>query len=112
VVRGADLLLSTPRQIYLQRVLGLRPLTYMHLPVAVNAAGEKISKQNPAAPLLNETPSCRVLFQVLEFLQQSPPAELRSVSLTELLCWAISHWQPQCMRGLQTRRITQELTLI
>ncbi len=112
VVRGADLMLSTPRQIYLQRVLGLRPLIYMHLPVAVNAAGEKISKQNPAGPLLDETPPCRVLFRVLEFLQQSPPAELRSVSLTELLCWAVSHWQPQRMRGLQTQKITQESTLI
>src|ERR1700742_4386809 len=51
VVRGADLLLSTPRQIHLQTLLGLSHPSYMHLPVAVNAAGEKLSKQTGARPL-------------------------------------------------------------
>jgi len=51
VVRGADLLESTPRQIHLQRLLGAGEPRYAHVPVAVNAQGEKLSKQTGARPL-------------------------------------------------------------
>jgi glutamyl-Q tRNA(Asp) synthetase len=51
VVRGADLLDNTPRQIHLQRALGLPPLRYLHVPLVVNERGEKLSKQTLAAPL-------------------------------------------------------------
>ena len=59
IVRGADLLDSTPRQIYLQQLLGfathdLNKISYSHVPVAVNAQGEKLSKQTLARPLLPE----------------------------------------------------------
>jgi glutamyl-Q tRNA(Asp) synthetase len=51
VVRGADLLDSTARQIHLQRLLGYATPRYLHVPVAVNAAGEKLSKQTGAEPI-------------------------------------------------------------
>lgn len=109
VVRGADLLLSTPRQIYLQRRLGLPTPFYMHLPVVVNAAGEKLSKQTGALPLDDTEPSAN-LFLALMFLRQSPPQELQHAPAAELLLWARSHWQPTALRGILTLEITQEVT--
>jgi len=94
VVRGADLLDSTPRQIYLQRRLGLSTPRYLHLPAAVNAAGEKLSKQTLAAPVDARDP-VPVLVQVMDFLGQSPPAQLRRASLAEFWGWALSHWDAQ-----------------
>src|SRR5687767_2161303 len=75
VVRGADLLGSTPRQIHLQKLLGLGEPRYAHLPVAVNAAGEKLSKQTFAASLDASRP-LPALVAALSFLGQEPPAEL------------------------------------
>ena len=91
VVRGADLLESTPRQIFLQRLLGLPTLHYAHLPVAVNSAGEKLSKQTCAAPLDNTKPQ-PALWNALAFLGQSPPAELRRAGLADVWQWAHAHW--------------------
>ncbi|HEX5339353.1 MAG TPA: tRNA glutamyl-Q(34) synthetase GluQRS [Gammaproteobacteria bacterium] len=104
VVRGADLLLSTPRQIHLQRLLRFATPIYMHLPVAVNAAGEKLSKQTGAEPLHDAEPGAD-LFRALTFLSQTPPAELNGATPHELLDWAVSHWQPARMTGIRTRAI-------
>lgn len=92
VVRGADLLASTARQIFLQQCLGLSTPCYAHLPVAVNAAGEKLSKQTHAAPVDGSRPG-PALFAVLEFLGQRPPPELSGAGPDELWAWAMSHWQ-------------------
>ncbi len=92
VVRGADLLNSTPRQIHLQRLLGLPTPSYMHLPVAVNGLGEKLSKQT-LAPAVEA--NAATLFEALQFLRQQPPAALRSASIEQLLTWAIENWQPE-----------------
>ncbi|MGH8278042.1 MAG: tRNA glutamyl-Q(34) synthetase GluQRS [Gammaproteobacteria bacterium] len=97
VVRGADLLLSTPRQIYLQQLLGLPTPVYMHLPVVVNPAGEKLSKQTGAVPV-DAAQASAVLFRALEFLRQSPPPELHGESPGALLHWAVQHWQPEHLR--------------
>ena len=91
VVRGADLLDSTPRQIYLQRLLGLPTPRYLHLPAAVNAAGEKLSKQTLAPPVDARDP-VPVLARVMVFLGQAPPAQLGRASLAEFWHWALAHW--------------------
>lgn len=97
VVRGADLLYSTPRQIYLQRLLGFATPAYMHLPVAVNAQGEKLSKQTLASAITTGD-VIATLTEVLEFLRQQPPAELRQGSVEEVLGWAVAHWQPERLK--------------
>ncbi|KAF0201446.1 MAG: glutamyl-Q tRNA(Asp) [Gallionellaceae bacterium] len=100
IVRGADLLASTARQIYLQRLLGLTTPAYMHLPVAVNAAGEKLSKQTLAAPVDTSQPVVTLL-RVLNFLQQQPPASLADSDLTTVRDWAIQNWDTAKLRGIQ-----------
>jgi glutamyl-Q tRNA(Asp) synthetase len=92
VVRGADLLDSTPRQIYLQQQLGLPLLRYAHLPVAVDEHGEKLSKQTLAPPVdpLRPAPS---LIDALRFLGQQPPADLAAAGVDEIWRWALAHWQ-------------------
>lgn len=92
VVRGADLLLSTPRQIFLQHCLGLPTPAYAHLPVVVNAAGEKLSKQTRAQRLDDARPG-QALWTALQFLGQEPPAELHSAGRDELWAWARANWR-------------------
>jgi glutamyl-Q tRNA(Asp) synthetase len=99
IVRGADLLTSTARQIYLQYLLGLTTPAYMHLPVAVNAAGEKLSKQTLAAPVDISKPA-ETLMRVLNFLQQKPPGKLADDGVEAVLDWAIQHWDATQLRGL------------
>ena len=91
IVRGADLLDSTPRQIYLQQLLGSPTPRYAHLPIASNAAGEKLSKQTLALPLSTGLVGHQ-LFEALSFLGQHPPAEIKSNNLGEIWRWAITHW--------------------
>jgi len=98
IVRGADLLHSTPRQIYLQRLLGLNTPAYMHLPIAVNSQGEKLSKQT-LAPAIATDDVVVTLIAMLEFLRQQPPAELRQGSVEEVLGWAVANWQPERLKG-------------
>ncbi len=92
VVRGADLLDSTPRQIYLQQLLELPTPQYLHVPVATNAAGEKLSKQT-LAEAIDPYHASTQLWSALDFLGQNPPKDLLSNSLGDLWSWAISHWQ-------------------
>ena len=98
VVRGADLLHSTARQIYLQRLLGFATPAYMHLPIAVNAQGEKLSKQT-LAPAITTDDVVATLMEVLEFLRQQPPAGLRQGNVEEILKWAVANWQPEVLAG-------------
>ncbi len=99
VVRGADLLDSTPRQIWLQACLGLPTVRYAHLPVATNAAGEKLSKQT-LAPALPKDRAADYLVAALGFLGQQVPSDLVRSSLAEVWAWAFANWSfdqvPHC----------------
>jgi glutamyl-Q tRNA(Asp) synthetase len=92
VVRGADLLDSTPRQIFLQRCLGWPTLAYAHLPLVVDAAGEKLSKQT-RAPAIDVGRAAPTLVAALAFLGQSPPAGLAAAALPEVWAWARAEWR-------------------
>ncbi|OFM95707.1 tRNA glutamyl-Q synthetase [Neisseria sp. HMSC059F02] len=91
IVRGQDLLVSTPRQIYLQRSLGFATPHYAHLPLLVNKHGQKWSKQT-LAPALDENHKEQLLRQVLQYLNLPPAPEVSRPQA--LLSWAIEHWQP------------------
>lgn len=91
VVRGADLLDSTARQIHLQRLLGLPTPAYAHLPVATNAAGEKLSKQT-LAQAIDDHPPAAALTAALAFLGQQPPRDLAQAPLARVWDWALANW--------------------
>jgi len=91
VVRGADLLHSTPRQLYLQRLLGYGTPYYAHVPVAVDAAGEKLSKQTRADPVSSANP-LPALVAALRFLGHEPPQDA-AASIPTLWRWAIANWR-------------------
>jgi len=91
VVRGADLLDSTPRQQVLQQLLGLERPRYAHVPLAVDESGRKLSKQSQSMPIGTARPSAG-LAAALDFLGQAVPADLRGASPGELLAWATAHW--------------------
>ena len=91
VVRGADLLASTPRQIHLQSCLGYATPRYAHLPVAANAAGEKLSKQT-LARALDGSRAAAELVSALRFLGQKVPQNLEAASVAEVWAWAREHW--------------------
>lgn len=91
IVRGADLLDSTPRQIYLQRQLGLDTPRYLHLPLVLNAQGQKLSKQTLALAIRPDHPTV-TLYAALQYLGQHPPVELQHAPLANLWDWAIAQW--------------------
>ncbi len=91
VVRGADLLDSTPRQLYLQTLLGLPHPRYLHVPVALNEAGEKLSKQNYAPPLDAANPA-RELREALRFLRQR---DVDGAAPEQIIREAIRNWKPK-----------------
>ncbi|MDP2154923.1 MAG: tRNA glutamyl-Q(34) synthetase GluQRS [Sulfuricella sp.] len=102
VVRGADLLDSTPRQIYLQKLLSLPTPVYLHLPVAVNERGEKLSKQT-LAPAASRIKPVAQLCEVLAFLNQEPPEELKDADLDTFWKWAIAHWRADNLPVIRAR---------
>ena len=105
VVRGADLLEETPRQIYLQRLLGFPQPRYLHVPIATDATGAKLSKQTKAPPL--DTPAAaRQALAALRFLGQNPPSTLSMVS--EIWNWARENWDVSALPKMRWKPIPPE----
>ncbi|MBT8141894.1 MAG: tRNA glutamyl-Q(34) synthetase GluQRS [Gammaproteobacteria bacterium] len=91
IVRGVDLLDSTPRQLYLYQCLGASPPDYLHLPLALSPDKKKLSKQT-GAKALDDKNAARNLTDALVVLGQAPPKHLHQESVKSILDWAISHW--------------------
>ena len=98
IVRGIDLMDSTCRQIWLQRLLGFPTPDYLHIPVATHPDGHKLSKATGAAAVPLGRPQA-VLAQVLQALGQRPPAELRDATLSDVWSWAIENWRIEAVAG-------------
>jgi|SRR5690349_2709705 len=98
VVRGADLLSSTPWQIDLQRALSLTQPIYGHLPLLLEPDGAKLSKSRRSLAL-DPSRAVSALFSTLTHLSHTPPPELAHSSIKEVWKWAIRHWDPQALAG-------------
>lgn len=92
VIRGCDLLESTVRQLSLYHIFAAKAPEFGHIPLAITEHGCKLSKQNNAPSIATQVPQ-NALIQALTFLGQHPPAELRCCSVSEIIQWAILHWQ-------------------
>lgn len=94
IVRGIDLMDSTPRQIWLQKLLGFSTPGYLHLPVITNANGDKLSKLTGAAAIPMDGAE-KTLVAALRALRQEPDEQIVTASLPEIWNWAIENWQIQ-----------------
>jgi glutamyl-Q tRNA(Asp) synthetase len=103
IVRGIDLLDSTPRQVFMQQLLGFATPRYAHLPVVTDSNNDKLSKQQGALPVDVSRPSA-ALYTALCRLRQSPPAVLQHESPPTILQWALANWQPSELVGLAAVR--------
>jgi glutamyl-Q tRNA(Asp) synthetase len=97
VVRGEDLLSSTPRQIYLQQLLGFPQPDYCHLPLVVGPEGSKLSKRDNLLSHQVGTVAGReqtLLLDILRFLGLHPPRELVGCSCCTILEWGVVNFTP------------------
>jgi len=92
IVRGADLIEPTGRQISLYKMLGKQTISYLHLPLAMGENGQKLSKQNhaPAIDNLNPKPA---LLEAMHFLGFKLEQDIASASLAEIIAWGVKNWQ-------------------
>lgn len=91
IVRGADLIEPTGRQIYLYQQLGAAVPTFLHLPLVSNPSGDKLSKQNHA-PSLNKAKVKPLLIAAFAFLGLPVTRDLNDLSVEQLLQWGVEHW--------------------
>ena len=98
IVRGIDLMDSTPRQIYLQHCLGYAVPTYAHIPVAVHPDGDKLSKLTGAREIDVRDPS-KVLLAALAALRVDTPTDIAGAPLQTIWDWAFEHWDMARLAG-------------
>ncbi|HVY79338.1 MAG TPA: tRNA glutamyl-Q(34) synthetase GluQRS [Steroidobacteraceae bacterium] len=100
VVRGADLLASTPWQMSLQAALGLPQPSYAHLPLVVEPDGAKLAKSRRSVPLAAER-AAPLLVTALRLLGQQVPSRLEFETREAVLQWAVGHWNPRSFHGIR-----------
>lgn len=106
IIRGSDLLDTTPKQVFLQQRLGYTTPAYCHIPVISNTQGQKFSKQNHAPALDNELAVAN-LRAALEFLRQTrPPSTLTNTE--ELLDFAIAQWSTALIPSVMSIQATPD----
>ena len=103
VVRGADLLDSTPWQLALQGALGLPTPRYAHLPLVTEPGGAKLAKSRRSVAL-DPTQAGRQLYEALLLLGQDPPATLKLELPRTVLEWACAHWSLDRFHGVRQVR--------
>lgn len=103
VIRGADLLPVTARQIRLFQLCRAASPRYGHIPVALGDNGCKLSKQNHA-PALNKHQARENLWRALTFLRQNPPKALGREPPATILAWACNHWQRSALSGIASQQ--------
>jgi len=91
VVRGADLIEPTGRQISLYKMLDRTPVNYLHLPLALDTNGHKLSKQNHAKAVNNDNPK-PALLDAMQFLGFDTTEEIRRSSIDEIIEWGVQNW--------------------
>ncbi|MBD9680097.1 tRNA glutamyl-Q(34) synthetase GluQRS [Pseudomonas sp. PDM18] len=91
IVRGADLLDNTPRQLYLQELLGIAAPRYLHVPLIIQPDGHKLGKSYRSPPLEADQ-AAPLLVRALKALGQKPPTELLQATPHEVLAWGTAHW--------------------
>lgn len=109
VLRGADLLAVTARQIAFFQLCGKTAPTFGHVPMAINAQGQKLSKQNLALPLDGQKAAGN-LWYALTFLGQQPPPDLFTARVEELLRWGVSHWRRDRVAALPDKILSPLLS--
>jgi glutamyl-Q tRNA(Asp) synthetase len=97
VVRGADLLSSTPRQIFLNACLGKPVPEYIHLPLLVDQNGEKISKRHGVISVAREGSVSDQLSLALSILGQNVPAEIQKEPPSTILDWTVQHFDKEAI---------------
>lgn len=101
IVRGSDLLTSTPRQIHLHRLLGYATPSYYHLPLVTGPGGAKLSKRDNTVSLASgrdlEKEGHRLLFDALRFLGQKPPAQLLGADCADIIGWSVASFDPDAI---------------
>ena len=98
IVRGIDLLDSTPRQIWIQRLLGYKTPGYAHFPVITHPDGDKLSKLT-GAPGIPMDFVVETLLEVFELLGLNPRSNLAAESLPKIWSWAVENWQIESLFG-------------